>query len=329
MYYTRISFNSSGWRHPTGEAAEFEAKGSYNQQYKFGHEDWLFRSEWTLGGWRYAYLQGVNKSYDRLCEEQETFDILLYTITPAKQRRFVALLRGVECLAEAEAVNALQAYRELGWYDTMVQEVAAIGGDPSGLGAPKYVNHVLNIRFRQEHVALLPDNTFATPEMASLLNSRYQLYKIETSSAPQKSKAKPTKPGSTDLPKVQAHIRTILQTLYVEPEHAAMQAKLMQALQQEYPQYPPRREVDCIDVVVETDSEKILFEIKSHLEPRTVIRHALGQILEYAYHPSRQHDKTLRLVIVGRQELAREEKAYLELLRTLFQLPVEYRVVSI
>jgi hypothetical protein len=124
-------------------------------------------------------------------------------------------------------------------------------------------------------------------------------------------------------------IRTILQTLYVEPEHAAMQAKLMQALQQEYPQYPPRREVDCIDVVVETDSEKILFEIKSDLEPRTVIRHALGQKLEYAYHPQRKHEKNLRLVIVGRQKLGRGEAIYLERLRAFFNLAVEYRQISI
>src|SRR3546814_3124822 len=72
-----------------------------------------------------------------------------------------------------------------------------------------------------------------------------------------------------------------------------------------------------------------LYEIKSDLEPRTVIREALGQILEYAFHPRRQHVLPLRLIIVGRCELRAEDGAYLDRLRANFGLPIEYRSVSI
>ncbi len=59
---TRISYNSKNWERPTGDARKHEAAGTYNHEHGFGHEDWLFRSEWQIDGWRYAFIQGVNKS---------------------------------------------------------------------------------------------------------------------------------------------------------------------------------------------------------------------------------------------------------------------------
>jgi hypothetical protein len=89
------------------------------------------------------------------------------------------------------------------------------------------------------------------------------------------------------------------------------------------------READFVDVSVQTDTELRLYEIKSDLEPRRVIREALGQILEYAFHPVRKASPlTLRLVIVGRSALREEDHAYMNRLRTEFNLPIEYRAVS-
>jgi hypothetical protein len=84
----RISYNSSEWRKPTGEAQKYEAPGTYNYQNGFGHEDWLFRSDWLLDGWRYAFIQGVNKA--RLKYLNQPIDLTLYTIDSEKRCRFVA-----------------------------------------------------------------------------------------------------------------------------------------------------------------------------------------------------------------------------------------------
>lgn len=72
---TRMAYNSSGWQHPTGDARREEASGTYNSDNGFGHEDWLFRSEWQIEGWRYAFLQGVNKSHAKLVREPQAFDV--------------------------------------------------------------------------------------------------------------------------------------------------------------------------------------------------------------------------------------------------------------
>lgn len=80
---------------------------------------------------------------------------------------------------------------------------------------------------------------------------------------------------------------------------------------------------------VQTERELLLFEIKSDLEPKTVIRQALGQILEYAFHPSRHHAPPLKLIIVGQRPPTTEDSEYLDRLQTEFGLPLAYRVVSL
>src|SRR5690242_6580887 len=104
---TRISYNSGGWQKPTGEAAKHEAAATYSHQYGFGHEDWLFRSEWVIDGWRYAFLQGVNKSQAKLLREAHPIDVTLFTIQPDKKRRYVATIHDVECLSDLQAQDAL------------------------------------------------------------------------------------------------------------------------------------------------------------------------------------------------------------------------------
>jgi len=67
-----------------------------------------------------------------------------------------------------------------------------------------------------------------------------------------------------------------------------------------------------VDVPVRTQNELMFFEIKSDQAARSVIRHALGQILEYAYHPRRQHALPLRLIIVGRPSPSPDDSVYIE-----------------
>ena len=102
----------------------------------------------------------------------------------------------------------------------------------------------------------------------------------------------------------------------------------MKELAVEYPNANIRREEDFVDVEVRTLSERILFEIKSDLEPRSVIRQALGQILEYAYYPTREETLPVKLVIVGRGRLSDAARSYLNRLKQEFHLPIEYRVVN-
>jgi len=320
---TRISFNSAAWRKPTGDARKYESPSTYNFKYGFGHEDWLFRSEWLIDGWRYAFIQGVNKGHSQLVKRGQPINLTLFTIEPDKRRRYVAEIRDVECLDNHQSKDALAIFKKNGWYETMRREVKAVGGDASALGATRFAKNILNVRFRQENVTLFPSNEFAKPSGAVIKLTRYQLYDLNdkrVSSAEHR--------GTRTPPRAKAWMRRGYGPVQCTPEHAKMQAKLMKELRREYPRAQIFRESEFIDVSVRTRTELILFEIKSDVEPRSVIRHGLGQILEYAYHPLRTHSLPIKMVIVGRRPLNLEDKEYLSRLKERFTLPLAYRVVS-
>lgn len=329
---TRIAYNSSDWRKPTGEARKVEAKGTYNKKMGFGQEDWLFRSEWLIDGWRYAFLEGVRRSHAKLVKEGKPVDLTLFTIEPNKRRRYVATVKAVECLSDQQAEEAVEHFKRRGWYDTMLEEIAAVHGDPAALSDAEWARHLLNVRFRLENVTFFHPEEYATADDPILKLTRYMLYDEVRIGHSDNPNVLARREGSTTLPISKSFLRRAVDKIEYSPEHIRMQAKLMKELTTEYPNGNILREQDFIDVRVQTETELLMFEIKSDLEPRTVIRQALGQILEYAYHaihPNHEQALRLRLVIVGRRALSAEDGNYLHRLRTDFRLPVEYRVVSL
>ena len=323
----RIAFNSSGWKRPTGEAGEHESGETYNAQNKFGHEDWLFRSEWVLDGWRYAFIQGLNKGRETYLGQ--SLNVTLYTIQPDKRRRLVSTIYGLESLSVVQAQDALNAFRAKGWLKIMQDEVKTIGGNAEALGAPEWAPNVLNVRFRLTNTELHLPDTFLTESEWIQNRHRYILYKFEEADRQQIEKSDSGRRGTQEAPEIRQLFRRGTKPIEYAPEHARMQAKLLEELQNEYGKAHVWLEKDFVDACVETDKELIFYEIKSDLDPRAVIRQALGQILEYAFHPARVGRCPDSLVIVGRTELGSDDEIYLKSLCEKFNLPLHYRVVAI
>jgi len=171
---------------------------------------------------------------------------------------------------------------------------------------------------------VFPSNQFAKASDPILKLTRYQLYDLDEGKA-----SRTARRGHRTLPHVRGWIRRGYGSVQCDPEHARMQAKLMKELRRQYPREQILRESEFIDVSVRTKTELILFEIKSDLDPRSAIRHGLGQILEYAYHPLRTHNLPIRMVIVGRRPLTNSDKQYLDRLKHDFALPLVYRFVDL
>lgn len=125
------------------------------------------------------------------------------------------------------------------------------------------------------------------------------------------------------------HTRIGTASTEVSADHAKMQRKLRDELVRQYGSANVTTEQDHVDIRVTTPTEGILFEIKSDESPATVIRQAIGQLLEYAYLSPEKTARRLSLVIVGRKQLNEAEAAYLARLKTEFRLPLSYRVVEI
>ena len=204
---TRISYNSADWQRPTGDARKYEVAGTYNHEHGFGHEDWLFRSEWMINGWRYAFIQGVNKSHAKLVKAGQPIDLMLFTIQPDKKRRLVATIHAVECLDDQQAQDALNVFKRQGWYKIMQHEISLAGGDKSALGDTKWAKHILNVRFRQENVQRFIPKIFASPNDPIMRLTRYMLYDAEKISSSIDKAKSGRRAGSASLPKVQSFMR--------------------------------------------------------------------------------------------------------------------------
>ena len=248
---TRISYNSEHWVRPTGDARSQESADTYNSQMGFGHEDWLFRNEWLLDGWRYAFLQGVNKSHAKLVREQQAFDVTLFTVLPDKSRRYVARISDVECLDDTQADLALDAIRQNGWFDVMASEVAAVGGNVDALVGFSWSRHVVNVRFKMEKVAMLDLPILIGDPAMSL--QRYMLYGSSAIGgggwiAPRRLR----RVGTNQAPNQTPYLRGPTGPIEVCPEHSHMQDLLLNQLRAEYPDAHIVCEEDFVDIAPES-----------------------------------------------------------------------------
>lgn len=346
MYLTRIRYNEYGWRKPSVVTWRSSSR-AFTDMSGFGYEDWLFRFDWSISGWRYAFLQGVNDSYAKLNRARRSFDVALFSINPkTKERNYICIIRNAECLSPLQASQALSVYRARGWFETMQREIEAVRGDLKSLLHPAYTTSILNVRFREEDVIWLPRDMPVSSDSPLLKWNRYNLYsprdhdlvqiegELNTRLALERSRSSErlgiTPTSLTPLITRQA----IGETTYL-PEHQMMQATLFDALQKEYPNARIVCEEHYVDITVETDEELILYEIKTDLNPRLVLRSAIGQLLEYSYNATQRaqaqsrHIKPTRLVAVGRAELTPEDSAYITQLNHIYHIPLSYRVVRL
>lgn len=324
---TRIAYNTERWKKPTGMAGSNEAPDTYNSQNGFGHEEWLFRADWLVDGWRYAFLQGVNKHRETYLGQ--SLDVTLFTVQPDGRYRLVATINELEVLnpEQSQAVEAI--FREKGWIDEMRKEVAEVNGKEGALGDPGWAEDLLNIRFRWENVDFYPADTFLPDDKWTRDRHRYQLYQLRQPEVENIERFTSGRRARADAPEARPLFRRGVGSLEYTPEHHKMQAKLMAELRGQYGHERVSCEGGCIDVTVETENELIYFEIKTDQLPRSVIRQALGQILEYAYYPSSGDRQPDHLVIVGRHALDAHDRAYLATLVEMFRLPLSYRVCQL
>lgn len=121
--------------------------------------------------------------------------------------------------------------------------------------------------------------------------------------------------------------------LDIDLRHNALQTQLHRELVIEYGydyvfvEQPAPGSGGRVDVLVEKDSLRIIYEIKTAVSARGCIREAMGQLLDYGCWPGSQ--TTERLVVVGEPKLEPLEARYLAELNQSFPRPVEYRSVAL
>jgi len=166
--YARICWNEKGWKQPSGSAKD--GPKTFFGEFGFGFEEWLFDQTAEIDGWRYGFLQPINKGYQKRVGER--INLLLYSIpgnNRPRQQEF--MINDCEVISPKLASEIVGKFRRSGRLQRMVDQVLAVNGDPAPLNDPSaYAPNLVNMRFRPDQIQRLSHQ--ALPINAS----RYRLY---------------------------------------------------------------------------------------------------------------------------------------------------------
>lgn len=309
---------------PDGIAAELETGQSYARTMGFCHEEWLFNHEWVVDGRRFSFLQPVYSSRRRLTEG-EKLNFSLWAIDRKRARVEVGYIRNCEIVTRADAAAALRAYESHGWLATMRAQVAALGGNVSGIDVDD-PTLLFNIAFDPADAICLDYGQMEPlptghPAVGKRANTHYNLAKKPLSGPPSVPALASSIFRSLDEhPTI--HVTTIREFIR-NKEHNRLQNELhrffngIQAVR-------GRRHEDRIDFEVPATAGDWLFEVKVAASPMLAVREAIGQLLEYAYARIRANRPVAGLVVGSNVPSNRELDSYLEHLATSRGLRIHF-----
>jgi hypothetical protein len=325
--YCRICWNTSYWRGPTGEAAELEGAGSYVRENGFGHEEWLFNFFWLQpgpegisGSFRYGFLQPIGRYRKKY--RGQSFDVFLYTVMPDGRRMAVGIIKKLHVPQDAELAAAHHYMRKEGWLAEMKADLSEIGASSRGLaGDPA---NVINVRFRQSDVHFFEPRYVLPKNHVTNRIDRYQpLNWIGSTPSAKDPASHPPAQKDGKRRSEKDRVRAAVESTVYSPQHVKLQNALFDHLCARFGREVVNYEMGYIDLQLRHGGVQTLFEIKIAPTPKSCIRQAIGQLLEYDLYPNRK--RSSQLVVVGDGATTRDDESYLRHLQEKFGIPIMYR----
>ncbi|RFP64076.1 hypothetical protein D0N36_16240 [Hymenobacter lapidiphilus] len=339
----RICWNTSGWQVPSGPEGKSQDANSHERSDGpgFGAEEWLFNFSRLAGNYHYAFLQPLNND----AHEGKVYNIKLYSRNSDTQEYFyVGRIRNAEVLTDAMNQKIHTKYEAKGWYAEMADELCRATANPAAeLFSPMFLHGPFNFRFRPEDVER-PDTDSGVElieEFSTWTNNHRYVLLADTS--PEATYNPSWNPQPKIIPKVilkggkqgkQPKSRTIQGgSIELKALHQQVQRNLCKVLKEQYPGELVVKEAAIqgtntrIDVVRETPTGLVFYEVKVLHSIRACIREALGQLLEYACWSDPQLSQ--EWVIVSHHTVTQEAEEYLDRLQATFDLPISYMQVGL
>ncbi|WP_288424171.1 hypothetical protein [uncultured Spirosoma sp.] len=124
--FARLTHNSNGWIKPSGWAHKSPNKRTFEADYGFGFEEWLFNSDYSIDDYQYGYVESLRA-------DRQQHPLALYTFKYAANRRGKAERILVATIDKWEHIdmwgNATVDDQIIAWCDTMVNDVINILGN--------------------------------------------------------------------------------------------------------------------------------------------------------------------------------------------------------
>jgi hypothetical protein len=326
----RLTWNTNNWEFPSGHPWREKNQGNrniaYENQYGYGHEEWLFNERFRIDGFQYGYIRGVNN----LSAKTELINqITLYSISNDKQRFLVGNLFNVEIIEGFEEEQQKIADLISTYKTSMVEELQGVNADFEHF---KKEQLYPNVKFKWDDAAIfhqpIPVNFLDGAEFNrfqayylkdELIGSIQKAFEQEANFNFQSGKASNTAEYTKTYSKKDTQVKRrhseITNDLY---DHLIAIGEKEGNISVE----KTRVGGAIVDVVLKKDNYFELFEIKTSNTALKNIREALGQIFEYALFDGKV--KCLRLVIVGPANLKPNEREYFIRLTNLMKTKLEY-----
>ncbi len=331
----RLCWNTNGWVAPSGPVGKSADKESFERQYGFGFEEWLFDFDRVLDdGYQYGFLQPVNQEWQAYAGK--CYHVRLYArYGESGQRYWIGEIVPLEVIDHQTAEAVESEYRERGWIGERERQLAALNLPVDTLNAsrPEVVGAMFNLRFLPQDAHLYPDPIpFSDQDVEDIRSNRYQFLKA-TLQAPAEAPPTGLLPFRASGPPNDA-IETISRsfaprTMELPNLHHQIQRELYDWLVRQYGEARVSWEQPIdgggarIDLAVKTGVDAYdFYEVKTYPALMSGIRVALGQLLEYAYFP--KGCRAERLIIVSYHEPEQQVQQYLDNLRKRTGLQVFY-----
>lgn len=322
--YVRICWNSGGWQKPTGEAAKLETNRSYAREFGFGHEEWLFDNLdlYENGAsknelFKYGYLQPIGKF--RKAYVGKRLDLLLYTVSPRKDKLAVATLRNVFIPDDDEIAFICTQMHQSGEVERMQSSLSALD-----ISAPSDFP-IINIRFKPKDAEIFSP-LIPIPKTSRVHSSnRYHPIDWNDDYFPEPF-AKQLPEQIPDISKRSEDVRTRCAIAGVQftPLHVKIQNQIVDHLALLHGKSNVLYEHNSVDLVVKLgDGNTVFYELKVLPSARQCIREALGQLLEYCHYKT--PGSATKLIIVGESVAQGSDRSYLSELRIRYNLPIYYQ----
>lgn len=324
----RLAFNKNGWTFPSGPEGKSKAKTSYETKYGYGHEEWLLDFSKTIGGYHYGFLQPINANHTKY--KGSIFNVYLYTVNSTSKERFwVGKITNLEVIDEATSYEIKSIYKQRGWYQEMLEELKDLNLDEKSLDKWEGI-HLFNVRFKPEDFEKYPEGTIIPKEDLTITSYHYVLlYVYDDPNIVKEADGKfilgQCAPGRRLSKK---SITKKIEEMVIEYPiiHHKISRALEKTLKDTYDKVYAEHSTGfktCIDLVAIRGNKKTFFEIKTCNDPKTCIRQAIGQLLEYSYYPD---DKIANDLFIVTPYRLKDDLfiSYIKNLRTRLNLPIQY-----
>lgn len=318
----RLCWNTNGWRRPSGKTGKSKANDSYENEMGFGHEEWLLDDSKIMpDGYHYGFLEPMRIKGTK--HHGMIYDIHLYTISPNKQRIYIGCLKKAEGISFTESEKVYNYYLKKGWIEEMKQDIRFVDGVARDFTA----SFMFNVKFRFEDAEIYYSNQpILSPN--SIPGHRYNFLDKKEAFVFEKNEDGTVKVLDTNI------FDRVVQggKIQIDPLHKKIQNACAKLLKSQYTNLQVESSSDSIakqrvDIkgFSKNDKEWHFFEVKTMSAKRS-IREALGQILEYTHYPN--VNLAGKLFIIGPEPPDDKDKAYLQQLRKLYNLPIWFRWYS-